>query len=161
MSQKYFAESVKSVKNYLHDTKEWNYQEQRKIEGKVYCAALLLDKNRLEQVADSFEKGDDNGNRLLLWLSQYASEDVLEDINVIRKKRYPQYWRDDDAQTKWQKLAQLEYDELLDYDLFKDKVLKIIEEKAPKNKADMKVLRHAKVTFTDEEEERMRSAKFY
>lgn len=155
MSQKYFAESVKSVKNYLHDTKEWNYQEQRKIEGKVYCAALLLDKNRLEQVADSFEKGDDNGNRLLLWLSQYASEDVLEDINVIRKKRYPQYWRDDDAQTKWQKLAQLEYDELLDYDLFKDKVLKIIEEKAPKNKADMKVLRHAKVTFTDEEEERM------
>ena len=56
---------------------------------------------------------------------------------------------------KWQKLAQLEYDELMDYDRFKDKVLKIIEEKAPKNKADMKALRHAKITFTSEEDERM------
>ena len=155
MSQKYFDESVKSVKNYLHDTKEWNYQEQQKMEGKVYCAALLLDKNRLEQVADSFEKSDDNGNRLLLWLSQYASEGMLKEINIIRKNHYPQYWRDDDAQVKWQKLAQREYDELMDYGRFKGKVLKIIEEKAPKNKADMKALRHTKMTFTNEEEERI------
>ncbi len=155
MSQKYFDESVKSVKNYLHDTKEWNYQEQQKMEGKVYCAALLLDKNRLEQVADSFEKSDDNGNRLLLWLSQYASEGMLKEINIIRKNHYPQYWRDDDAQVKWQKLAQREYDELMDYGRFKGKVLKIIEEKAPQNKADIKALRHTKMTFTNEEEERM------
>lgn len=155
MSQKYFNESVKSVKDYLHDTKERNYQEQQKIEGKVYCAALLLDEKRLEQVEDSLEKGDDNGNRLLLWLSLYASEDMQREINIIRKNRYPQYWRDEDAQTKWQKLEQREYDELMDYDCFREKVLKIIEEKAPKNKADMKALRHTKMTFTDEEEERM------
>lgn len=155
MSQKYFNESVKSVKDYLHDTKERNYQEQQKIEGNVYCAALLLDEKRLEQVEDSLEKGDDNGNRLLLWLSLYASEDMQREINIIRKNRYPQYWRDEDAQTKWQKLEQREYDELMDYDCFREKVLKIIEEKAPKNKADMKALRHTKMTFTNEEEERI------
>ena len=155
MSQKYFDESVKSVKDYLHDTKERNYQEQQKIEGKVYCAALLLDEKRLEQVADSLEKGDDNGNRLLLWLSLFASEDMQREINIIRKNRYPQYWPDEDAQTKWQKLEQREYDELMDYDRFREKVLMIIEEKAPKNKTDMKALRHTKMTFTGEEEERM------
>lgn len=155
LSQKYFDESVKAVKDCLHDTKEWNYQERQKIEGMVYCAALLMDENRLEQVADSFEKNDENGNRLLVWLSYYTPEEMRKEISIIRKNRYPQYWRDDDGQTKWQKLAQLEYDELMDYDRFKDKVLKIIEEKAPKNKADMKALRHAKITFTNEEEERM------
>ena len=155
LSQKYFDESVKVVKDYLLDTKEWNYQDQQKIEGRVYCAALLMDENRLEQVADSFEKNDDNGNRLLVWLSYYAPEEMRKEISIIRKKRYPQYWQDDDGQTKWQKLAQLEYDELMDYDRFEDKVLKIIEEKAPKNKADVKALRHAKITFTNEEEERM------
>lgn len=155
MSQKYFDESVKVVKDYLLDTKEWSYQDQQKIEGRVYCAALLMDENRLEQVADSFKKNDENGNRLLVWLSYYAPEEMRKEISIIRKNRYPKYWLDDDGQTKWQKLAQLEYDELMDYDRFKDKVLKIIEEKAPKNKADMKALRHAKITFTSEEEERM------
>lgn len=155
LSQKYFDESVKVVKDYLLDTKEWSYQDQQKIEGRVYCAALLMDENRLEQVADSFKKNDENGNRLLVWLSYYAPEEMRKEISIIRKNRYPKYWLDDDGQTKWQKLAQLEYDELMDYDRFKDKVLKIIEEKAPKNKADMKALRHAKITFTSEEEERM------
>lgn len=154
-SQKYFDESVKVVKDYLLDTKEWNYQDQQKIEGRVYCAALLMDENRLEQVADSFEKNDENGNRLLVWLSYYAPEEMRKEISIIRKNRYPKYWLEDDGQTKWQKLAQLEYDELMDYDRFKDKVLKIIEEKAPKNKADMKALRHTKMTFTNEEEERI------
>lgn len=154
-SQKYFDESVKVVKDYLLDTMECNYQDKQKIEGRVYCAALLMDENRLEQVAGSFEKKDENGNRLLVWLSYYAPEEMRKEISIIRKNRYPQYWLDDDAQKKWQKLAQLEYDELMDYDRFRDKVLKIIEEKAPKNKADMKALRHAKITFTNEEEERM------
>lgn len=154
-SQKYFDESVKVVKDYLLDTKEWNYQDQQKIEGRVYCAALLMDENRLEQVADSFEKNDENGNRLLVWLSYYAPEEMRKEISIIRKNRYPKYWLEDDGQTKWQKLAQLEYDELMDYGRFKGKVLKIIEEKAPKNKADMKALRHTKMTFTNEEEERI------
>lgn len=155
LSQEYFDESVKAVKDYLHDTKEWNYQEQQKMEGKVYCAALLMDENRLEEVVNSFRKDEENGNSMLIWLSQYVSEDMRKEINIIRKNRYPQYWHDDDSQTKWQKLAQREYDELMDYERFKGKVLKIIEEKAPKNKADIKALRQTKMTFTDEEEERM------
>ena len=155
--QRYFDESMEALKGYFLDNSiTWNsYEEHNKIESKAYCAGLMLDKERLNQVVAMIDLGNPNGNSLLLCLSQYASEDIQKQIDAIRQKCYPQYWQDKDAPTKWELREQQEYDELMDYERFKQKVLKIIDEKAPKNKEDMKELRNSKVKFTEDEEGRI------
>lgn len=155
MTQHYFDVSMETLKGYFLDNSiTWsNYDEHKKIESKAYCAGLMLDEERLNQVVAMIDLGNPNGNSLLLCLSQYASEDIQKQIEAIRKKRYPQYWHDKNAPTKWEIREQQDYDELMDYERFKRKVLKILEEKTPKNKEDMKQLRNTKVKFSEDEED--------
>lgn len=157
MSQHYFDKSMETLSGYFIDNTITvnGYEELRVLEGKAYCAALLLNEERLEQVADSLDYKKPNGDSLLLCLSQFATEDMQKEIDIIRKNRYPKYWRDKNTPTKWEIMEQQEYNELMDYELFKEKVLSIVDEKAPKTKEDISKLRHVKVKFTDEEEERI------
>lgn len=152
--QHYFDLSMETLKAYFLDG-TIGYEEHRKIEGKAYCAAIMLDKNRLEQVKGMIDFATPNGDSLLTCLSQFATEDIQNRIDLIRKKYYPQFWRDKNAPTKWEIIAQQEYNELMDYERFKGKVLKILEEKAPKSMNDLKQLRHQKAKFSEEEEESM------
>lgn len=155
LTQYYFDVSMVTLKRcFLDNTVTWNSSEEHKeIESKAYCAGLMLNEERLKQVVAMIDFGNPNGNGLLLYLSQYASEDLQKRIDSIRKKRYPQYWNDNNVLEKWELREQQEYDELMDYDRFKEKVLKIIDEKAPQNREEMRKLRNTKVKFTVEEEE--------
>lgn len=155
LTQHYFDVSMKTLKGYfLDNTITWNdYEEHKRIESKAYCVGLMLNEERLKQVVAMVDFDKPNGNSLLLCLMQYASENMQKQIDDIRRKRYPQYWYDKNAPTKWEIREQQEYDELMDYERFKGKVLKVIDEKAPKNKEDLKKLRNTKLNYTDEEEE--------
>jgi len=155
LTQHYFDVSMETLKEYFLDcTITWNgYEEYKLIESKAYCAGLMLNEDRLKQVTSIIDYRMPNGDSLLSCLSQYATEKIQNQIDIIRKKRYPQYWRDKNAPTKWEIREQQEYDELMDYERFKAKVLKIIDEKVPKNKEDIKKLRNTKIKFTNEEEE--------
>lgn len=157
LSQRYFEFSIKPLKDYfLYNSIEVKtYEDHRMIHSKAYCAALLMDGNRLNQLADEIDYKNPNGDSLLSCLSQYVSKELYNEIDVIRKNRYPQFWRDKNAPTRWQIEAQREYDELMDYERFKGKVMKILDEKAPQGKADMTLLRHTKIKLTDEEEEKI------
>lgn len=155
LSQHYFEESVKTLKGYFLDNtiEAKTYDDHRRIESNAYCAALLLDESRLEQILSLLDFSNPNGDCLLTCLSQFATEEMHNEINVIKKNRYPQYWRDPDAPQRWELEAQREYDELMDYERFKGKALQILAEKAPNNRDEMRALRHAKIKFTDKEEE--------
>lgn len=157
LTQHYFDKSMETLMGYFIDnTITFNgYEDHRKLEGIAYCTALLLNEERLEQVADGLDYKNPNGDSLLSCLSQYATEEMLNEIDIIRKNRYPQFWRDKNAPTKWEIMEQQEYNEMMDYEQFKKKVLSIVDEKAPKTKEDISKLRHVKVKFTDEEEERI------
>ncbi len=157
LTQHYFDKSMETLRGYFIDNtiKGNGYEDYRKLEGIAYCAALLLNEERLAQVADALDFDNPNGDRLLSCLSQYATEEMLKEIDIIRKNRYPQFWRDKNAPTKWEIMEQQEYNELMNYERFRKKVLAIVDEKVPKTKDDISKLRHVKVKFTDEEEERI------
>lgn len=150
LTQHYFNHSMETLKGFFINNTISNFED-CKIEGNAYCAAILLDKKRLEQIKDMIDFSEPNGHGLLLCLSQYASEEMQKEIETIRKKYYPQYWTDKNAPTKWEIMAQRDYNELMDYDKFKGKVLEILNEKAPQNKEDLKQLRQANVKFSEEE----------
>ena len=154
LSQHYFEETANTLKDYFlyNKIEVKTYEEHRQMESKAYCAALLLNEERLDELADAIDYSNPNGDSMLSCISQFASEKMQAEIDTIRRNRYSQYWRDKNALALWQIESQREYDELMDYERFKGKILKILEEKAPKNKADMKELRHAKMNFTDEDE---------
>ena len=155
MAQHYFDVSMETLKGYFLDNTITfkSGEEHNMILAKAYCSALLLNEERLKQVADLINSNNQNGQSLLSCLSNYATEEMQTRIDIISKKHYPQYWRDKNAPTKWEIREQQEYDELMDYERFKGKVLRIIDGKAPKNKEDMKQLRNAKMKFTEEEED--------
>ena len=124
-TQHYFEKSMETLRGYFIDNTITanGYEELRKLEGKAYCAALLLNEERLEQVADVLDYNNPNGDSLLSCLSQFATEEMLKEIDIIRKNRYPQFWRDKNAPTKWEIMEQQEYNEMMDYERFKKKVL--------------------------------------
>lgn len=157
LSQHYYEESANTLKDYFlyNKIEVKTYEEHRQIESKAYSAALLLNQERLDELADEIDYSNPNGDSMLSCISQFANEEMQAAIDIIRKNCYPQYWHDKNAPTRWQIEAQREYDELTNYELFKGKVMLILDEKAPKNKADMSELRHTKIKFTDEEEERI------
>lgn len=153
LAQHYFDVSMETLNGYfLYNTITFKGgEEYNMILAKAYCAALLLNEERLKQVVNLIECHNQNGQSLLSCLSNYATEKMQARIETVSKKYYPQYWRDKNAPTKWEIREQQEYDELMDYERFKSKVLKIIDEKAPKNKEDMKLLRNTRIKFTEEE----------
>lgn len=155
LAQYYFDVSMETLKGYfLDNTISFNGSEEHNmILAKAYCAALLLNEERLKQVTNLINCNDQNGQSLLLCLSNYATVEMQMKIENISKKCYPQYWRDKNAPTKWEISEQQEYDELMDYERFKGKVLKIIDEKVPKNKADLRLLRNTIMKFPEEEED--------
>ena len=151
LSQHYFDKSVKAIWGYCTSEKGDNNHDCQNLDAKCYCASLLLNAERLDAVADTIDYKNSDGNCLLVNLAQYASEDMQKEIDIIRKNRYPQFWYDKNAPNRWQIEAQRDYDELMDYDRFKGKVIKIIDEKAPKNKADLNALRKEKIKMSDED----------
>ena len=151
LSQHYFDKSVNSIMDYCTSDKRNNNYDCQIFDAMCYCAGLFLNEERLDAFADTIDYKNPDGNCLLVNLSLYASEDMQKEIDIIRKNRYPKFWRDKNTLNQWQIEAQRDYDELMDYDRFKGKVLKIIEEKAPKNKAELNELRHVKIKMSDED----------
>lgn len=148
LSQCYFDRSIESLKNVFFDNKI-DY-DLGNIESNAYCAALLLNKTRLEQLKRIIDFTKPYGDSLLSYISQFASVEMQKEIDVISKKYYPQNWRRRNEPSKWLIMAQQEFDELMDYERFKSRVLKVLEETAPKNKEDMKLLRNTKLNLSNE-----------
>lgn len=157
LSQKYFEKSVESLRRIILDGQMGGEKDdvRKSLESNSYCAALLLNEDRLAQVESSLDYDNPNGEGFLSWLEEYATQDVKNAINVIRKKHYPALWRDRTKPYPWQIREQQDYDELMDYGRFKKKVLDLINEKAPQNKEDMRALRHVKLVFGEVEEEQI------
>lgn len=154
LTQHFFERTIDFLIGYFFDDTATE-EDHKKIESAAYCAGLMLDGNKLTQIKNRIDFSNSKGNSLLLCLSQYSTEKMQKEIDNIRKKYYPQFWRDRNAPNQWKIIAQQEYDELMDYDRFKSKIIKIIEEKAPKNKKDMNLLRQGVIKFSREEEERL------
>lgn len=121
------------------------------VESNAYCAALLLDDSKLNEVETQIDDKNVNWENLLGWLWDYSNQDIRDKIDLIRKKHFPKLWKDRNSIPFWQVKEQQEYDELMDYVQFKNAVLKVVQEKAPKNREDLKALRKARVSFSDEE----------
>ena len=110
-----------------------------------------MDDEKLEYVDSHNQQNSLEGYNLLSWINQYATDEMRNEIQIIQKNRYPNYWRDPQKLSKWDLLHQRDYDELMDYETFKSNVLKLLEEKAPKNKDDIRALRKIKIEFGDDE----------
>lgn len=157
LSQRYFERSLSFLKGvFIDSTLQLDGLEgYKKIESNSYCVAMLLDESRLNHMAGILDDTDPKGYSLLDWISQYATQEYEGRIDHVKKTHYPDLWRDRHAPTPLQKREQLEYNELMDYDRFKEKVLRVIEEKAPKNRDDLRALRRVGIHFSDEEEEKL------
>lgn len=157
LAQKYFERSVESIRRVILGGQTEGEKEDalKSLESNSYCAALLLNADRLAQVEASLDYDNPNGEGLLSWLEEYATPEIKKAIDVIRKKHYPAFWRDRTKPYPFQIREQQDYDELMDYERFKKKVLDLITDKAPQNKEDMRAFRHMKMTFSEEEEEQI------
>lgn len=157
LSQHYFERSMDRLRTYLIEGKmdRENKDDFKSLEGNACCAALLLNKDRLAQVEASIDYSKPNGEVLLSFLHEFATPEMRDAIDVIRKNNYPAFWRDRTKPYPWQIKEQKDYDELMDYGRFKQAVLTLLNEKAPRNKEDMRSLRHMKFELSDEEEERI------
>lgn len=149
----YFEQSLNRLKEILTAQDETkNFSEQWDLAGAyAYCVALLLDDEKLEYVDSQNQQNSLEGYNLLSWINQYATDEMRNEIQIIQKNRYPNYWRDPQKLSKWDLLHQRDYDDLMDYETYKSKVLKLLEEKAPKNKDDIRALRKIKIEFCDDE----------
>ena len=146
------------LKEKLFDRKEWGdkfHDYYRMLEAYAYSTSLFLTEERIEEICAGFENNSFEGYHLLSWIMQTASDEMKGVIEIILKNRYPSHWKDPHKLSAWELKRQSDFDELLDYDTFKDAVLKVIEEKSPKNKKDIKELRKVKVKFSDDEEEKI------
>lgn len=157
-TQHFFEQSLSKLKEKLFDRKEWGdkfHDYYRMLEAYAYSTSLFLTEERIEEICAGFENNSFEGYHLLSWIMQTASDEMKGVIEIILKNRYPSHWKDPHKLSAWELKRQSDFDELLDYDTFKDAVLKVIEEKSPKNKKDIKELRKVKVKFSDDEEEKI------
>lgn len=159
-----FFEKTDSVDYYfeisLNKLKGLLINERSEIDGKdryeqanayAYYLALFLNEERLEDVCAMYPSNSSEGYYLLSFIIQFTSEAIGKEITIIQKNRYPSYYRDYNKPSKWDLRHQRDYDELMDYEKFKERVLKVLDEKAPQSKSDVIALRKIKVDFGDEE----------
>lgn len=155
--QHYYELSLEKMKEKLFDRHEWGDQSHeyyKLLEAYAYCASLFLTEERIENSICSEYKNDSfEGYHVLSWLHQTATDDMKEVIETILRSRYPSHWIDPNKPNAWDLKRKKDFDELLDYEKFKAKVLMVVDEKSPRNRDDIKVLRKVKVKFSDEEED--------
>lgn len=151
----YFEHALWSLKQALmaNNTNENFRQERDQIEATAYCTALLLNKDRLENMRNDLRNENLDDHNLLCWIKQYVSQDVYDEIVIIEKNCFTRFWRDPNKLSKLELRHQRDYDELMDYEKFKTRMLQIIENKTPQNRVDLKTLRNVKIDFGDEEYE--------
>lgn len=128
-------------------------QKRDQAEAYAYCTALLLNNDRLEGMRSKLQKNNPDDYNLLSWIKQFASREICDEISIIEKNCFTNYWRDPNKLSKWDLRRQRDYDELMDYEIFKTRMLKIIEDKTPQNRDDLKALRKVKIDFGDDEYE--------
>lgn len=149
----YFDLSLQRLKEIL--STEWGEQQwvnlRNQSEVYSYCVALFLNEERLEKVCSQYQVNSNEGYNLISYLAQYATEDMLKEIRIIQRNRFPSFWRGPEQPSKWDLRYQRDYNELMDYEKFKGRVLKIVEEKAPQNKDDLMALRKVKIEFDENE----------
>ena len=132
-----------------------SHQDHQRCQTMVYCTTLFLTEERLDDICDRLLRNDYNGYSLLSELEDKATPEMKELIDVKMHNLFSKYWRDKNALTKWQKKEQKDYNELMDYEWFKNSVLKILDEKMPQSKEDVHNLRRMKFKFSDNEEDRL------
>lgn len=163
-TQHYFELSLEGMKGKLFDRHEWGDQSHeyyKMLEAYAYCTSLFLTEERIENSICSEYKNDSfEGYQVLSWIHQTATDDMKELIETILKSRYPSRWIDPNKPSAWELKRKKDFEELLDYEKFKAKVLMVVDEKAPQNKDDIKALRKVKVKFSDEEEDRINNYVF-
>jgi hypothetical protein len=163
LTQYYFELSLTRMKEKLFDRQEWgekSYEYHKQLEAYAYCTSLFLTEERIEEICAGFKNNSHEGYNLLTWVGQTATDEMKDEIETILKSRYPSHWIDPNKPSLWDVRRKKDYDELMDYTIFKEKVLNVVDEKAPKNRDDIRALRHVKVKFSDEEDDRINNYVF-
>ena len=67
LSQHYYEESANMLKDYFlyNKIEVKTYEEHRQIESRAYSAALLLNQERLDELADEIDYSNPNGDSML------------------------------------------------------------------------------------------------
>ena len=149
----YFEISLGKLKGLLiNDNKEMDGKDRYELaDGYAYYLALFLNEERLEDVCAVYPPNSSEGYYLLSFIMQFTSETISKEIVIIQKNRFPGYYRDYNKPSKWDLRHQRDYDELMDYEKFKERVLKVLDEKIPQSKSDVIALRKIKMDLGDEE----------
>lgn len=157
-AEHYFDESLKNLHEKMFNRTEWGKESRdyyKTLESYAYCTSILLTEERVEKIVEEYGANSHEGFYLLTGVKATASDEMKDLIETILENRYSSYWIDPEKPSEWDMREQREYDELMDYERFKKKVQKVIEEKTPQNKDDIKSLRRIKVEFSDGEYERI------
>lgn len=157
-TQHYFELSLEKLKEKLFDRQEWggkSYEYHRLLEAYAYSTSLFLTEDRVDEICREYESNSIEGYSLLNWIKQTASEEMREVIETKQKSQYPSHWIDPHKPSIWDVKRQKDYDEFMDFERFKAVVMKVVQDKSPKSKEDIKALRKVKVKFSDGEEDRI------
>lgn len=154
-SQYYFDKSFEGLKEQLLDREHHDY---KKMEAYAYCASLLLNVERLDYICSIMEEITRNaeiGYSLLSSLKEYSSQEMCHLIDDRQCTNYNCIWEKYHQPSPFEMKRQRDYDELMNYETFRTAVVKVIEEKTPRCKQDLNEIRKSKISFTDDEYERV------